>query len=188
MRISAVELAVSHQVQDMSEYKPVLENFKGREDLVFVIDRFNYIEYKVTEIISSYIGAIPERKKFVNSILLNNSIVSFGAKIKLLFHINSIEKLFDLKKDDFHRLAHIRNQFAHSGQEVFEICLEEPELGGKKLMLESVASSGRLIEVDASKALSEFTQIFARLKQSLNLAAEKANKLSQQDAANGASA
>lgn len=157
----------------MEKYKPNLEAFKNRPDQIFVLDRFNYIEKILTQIIAKYIEPSPSRKRFTELILLNNSIVSFGSKIKLFFHMNAIENWIDIDKNKFHRLLQIRNQFTHSGTQ----CLLPREKGkpecNVKLILESVSSAGLLVEVDSETALNEFTQLCAEIREKLHIILEK---------------
>lgn len=160
--------------------KPNLDAFSNRPDLVFVVDRFNYIEQAITKIIANYISAPANREIFVLRYLLNSSIVSFGSKIKLFIHLNATEGWEKVNQNDLHRLAHIRNQFAHSGNQQMQITLYEADSEKNsmnlKLILESVTGSGKLEEVDAEDALQEFTELFVRVKEQMhNVLAKQSN-------------
>jgi len=152
----------------VSTIRPNLAAFTGREDLVFVVDRFNAIEDRVTEILTQEIGAPKERERFVRDILFNNAIVSFAAKVKLFSHIRSVRGWPTIDAKDFHRLMHIRNQFAHCNpRHHIRITLDEQHGATKvepKLMLESLSNKGQLVPVETSAALQEFTEIYDRLK------------------------
>ena len=78
--------------------------------------------------------------------------------------MNAVENWAEIKPDDFHRLAHIRNQFAHTGKQVINIDFDTGTDDFKSkscLILESVSGSGKLLEVESDDALHEFTQLFA---------------------------
>jgi len=152
----------------MGKYKPNLEAFKRRPDREFVIDRFNYIESILTEIIVAYIKPPPDRYGLLKSIVFNNSIVSFASKVKLFFHMNATEQWIDLKKDSMHRLLQIRNQFAHSGAQ-WLIADKDTGEGRVCIMLESVSGSGKLEQVDSEVALDEFTQLVVEIKDKLHV-------------------
>lgn len=160
----------------MTENKPNLEAFGSRPDLIFIIDRFNYIEGCLNSIICNYISPQNDKSNFVQSILLNTAIVSFGSKLKLFFHINAVEEWVDIKKDNLHRLLHIRNQFAHTGKDVITVNLdtETGECESEScLMLESVSGTGKLVEVDSETALHEFTQLYVEIREKLHLALDQ---------------
>jgi len=74
--------------------------------------------------------------------------------------------------NDFHRLMHIRNQFAHCNpKHHIHVYLDneraKPSKVEAKLMLESLSSVGELVPVDTSEALQEFTEIYDRLRKYL---------------------
>jgi len=58
-----------------------------------VVSQFNNLELTMTKVISKYIQPNNERLEFVEKNLLNNSNVSFGAKVKLITAISKHEKL-----------------------------------------------------------------------------------------------
>lgn len=152
----------------MGKYKPCLESFNRRPDREFVIDRFNYIESILTEIITIYINPPSDRHNLLKSVILNTSIVSFASKVKIFCHMNAIEQWIDLKKDSLHRLMQIRNQFAHSGAQ-WLIADKDTGECHTCIMLESVSGSGKLERVDSKEALDEFTQLVVELKDKLHV-------------------
>jgi hypothetical protein len=155
----------------MGKYKPNLKEFNDRPDLIFVINRFNYVEYILNKIIASYINPPQGRQNFVQTVLLNTAIISFGSKLKLFLHMNATEEWTKLDSNKFHRLAQIRNQFAHSGKQhiTLDLDIDTGECTSENyLVLESVAGSGKLEEIDSEVALDEFAQIFEEIKQILH--------------------
>ena len=78
----------------------------------FVIDSFNHIENIIGSILSKYfdIGDTEKAQKF-DKIFLNNLIVNFSSKIKVLFALGLIDKNL---KQELHQIMNIRNGFAHT--------------------------------------------------------------------------
>ena len=145
-----------------------MEAFSDRDDLVFVINQFNYLEHLLTGILLTYIDPKEEKVSFVRNYLLNNAIVPFSSKVKLFLHLNSTENWVKIDKNVFHRIMQIRNQFAHSGKEILEIDTSEPENSEVHLFLESVQGNGKLEQVKAKTALNEFTQHYIYLDKKLS--------------------
>ncbi|HLA74421.1 MAG TPA: hypothetical protein VJM76_00730 [Gammaproteobacteria bacterium] len=79
-----------------------------------VLDQSNRLEQIMKEIITSYIRPRERTKDFVEINVLNNSVVSFASKIKLILAINNREGLVKLDQNKLHRLLSIRNAFAHN--------------------------------------------------------------------------
>jgi hypothetical protein len=142
-----------------------LDAFSDRNDLVFVIDRFNYIEEELDRIIAKHINSPKESANFVKDIMLNNSIISFSSKVKLFMHLRAINSWPSIAPDDFYRFMNIRNQFAHCNLKthvqvnVITDGQEEKSDVSVKLMLESVTNA---------VAFNEFKEIYVRLKDYFN--------------------
>ncbi|CAK8724298.1 hypothetical protein GCAAIG_14325 [Candidatus Electronema halotolerans] len=152
----------------MSNVRPNLKAFKDREDLVFVVDRFNALEDNLTSILTREIGVPKEQESFVRDIVFNNTIVSFSAKVKLFLHLRSIRNWPKIDPKDFHRLMHIRNQFAHCNPtQYIHVTMnkgDKPVQSEVKIMLESLSNAGEIVSVESSIALKEFTEIYDRLR------------------------
>jgi hypothetical protein len=152
----------------MSNVRPNLKAFNDREDLVFVIDRFNALEDNLTSILTREIGVPKERESFVRDIVFNNTIVSFSAKVKLFLHLRSIRGWPKIDPQQFHRLMNIRNQFAHCNpKECIHIEIKKKDATVQsriELMLESLSNAGEIVSVDPSTALQEFTKIYDELR------------------------
>lgn len=88
----------------------------GEDLIAHIIIRFNKIESQIKDIIATYINS--EQEDFVNNFLLNNLVINFSNKYKLLRAIakkNNIE--IDKKfNNGIHILSSIRNAVAHSDQ------------------------------------------------------------------------
>lgn len=134
---------------------------KERKQTAHVIDSANYIEFLLKEIITRYIKPhLQKNRKFVKTILLNNSIINLNGKIKLLLNICAdIE--YEADRNALIRIAQIRNAFAHNysltpssvkitnkGKNGFDVKVD--------MVLESVESSGKFETVKREDALEEF--------------------------------
>src|SRR5205823_3017031 len=93
---------------------PNLDAFSDRKDVVYVISVFNAIEESLTSLLVRVIGAPKEKERFLKDILFNNAILPFSAKVKLFLHLRAANNWPEINPGKFHRLMHIRNQFAHS--------------------------------------------------------------------------
>lgn len=80
----------------------------------FVIAQFNELELLLTKILSKYIAPATEKEEFVNRQLLNNSVVSFGAKTKLLISITKSSNVGEVDRNKLHRILSLRNAIAHN--------------------------------------------------------------------------
>ena len=97
-----------------TRHVPNLDAFSDRKDVVYVISVFNSVEHSLTDLLVHVIGAPKEKERFLRDILFNNAILPFSAKVKLFLHLRAANDWPKIKPDKFHRLMHIRNQFAHS--------------------------------------------------------------------------
>jgi hypothetical protein len=87
--------------KDLSEYS--IEEIRG-----WIIDELNKIEQKIDSIITNFFN--PVKSLEFRNIILNSSIVSTGAKMKILRNID----LFDTKIiGKIQTIISIRNAFAH---------------------------------------------------------------------------
>ncbi|WP_428224505.1 hypothetical protein [Flavobacterium sp.] len=87
--------------EDLSEYN--LEEARG-----WVINSMNFIEEKMDNAIVNYFN--PKDSKNFKKIMLNSSVISTGAKLKILRNI----KKFDSKIiSKIQEMSSIRNSFAH---------------------------------------------------------------------------
>jgi hypothetical protein len=149
--------------------KPNLNAFSDQESLVCVIRLFNAIEHSLTDILIKEIGAPKKKQAFLKDILFNNAILPFAAKVRLFRHLRATKDWPKIDPNLFHRLMHIRNQFAHS-QRSLNITLlvgEKLQCGGSKIMMSSVNGSGQLVEVNVADAFNEFRQLWVKLSKYL---------------------
>jgi hypothetical protein len=155
------------------QWKAVLRDSEANQELAFVIDRTNYIEFTLKSILTKYIAAGDDRRTFVNDILLHSSIIGFGQKIKLLHYIIDREKWPKIDVNHFHTVLNIRNAFAHSDTVNQHIHINLRNDGTSEVvdifqLLDTISSSGKYRKVKRKDALDEFTQSFVAVRDYLH--------------------
>ena len=134
----------------------------------FVLTQFNQIELLATEIISLYISPQASAVQFLDKKLLNNSIVSFGSKIKLLLSIAESCNYKGLDRDKLHRMLALRNAIAHNDQNYKFHIPEDPEEDCQQyFVVEYFKSNGSVEEITKSKVYSEILSLHQDLEKSL---------------------
>jgi len=88
--------------------KKKLSDFNLNEIRGWTIDSLYHIEKKIDGVISDYFK--PEKKNDFDRVILNSSIISMGAKAKILRNIESFDKNIITK---IQKMVSIRNAFAH---------------------------------------------------------------------------
>ena len=140
---------------------------KKEEDLVFVIRATNIIETKMKEVIAGFIGAAADRADFVESYLLNNAVISFAAKAKLILAIASALSI-KINRDALHILLSRRNAFAHQDH-VNSIRLVKDQRGmpTASYVVESFKASGELEAITHERAFAEFVEAYSKVDSDL---------------------
>lgn len=137
-------------------------------DLVDVIDRTAHIENLLNQIITDYCA--PRRKawEFMWSIVLDTSVVSLGAKVKVVMAVAN-EVGFRLKKDPLHRIIALRNAFAHHATNAHPVLVvgRTPEETTSHLQFWVLESSGKINRLERNEAFAEFNQAYSMAKKSL---------------------
>lgn len=121
-----------------------------------VVELANQIELYLTAIIEAYILPRDDRQAFFRSHVLNNAIVSLGSKVKIVQAINRDLKVISLDSDALHKVAQLRNAFAHndliSGIRVDDSVDTEVVIFG----LESIKGDGKLLYISREEAFDQF--------------------------------
>lgn len=91
-----------------STNKKSLSELNSEEIRGWVIDRMTQIEYRIDNAITKFIE--PKNVDAFEKIILNSSIITFGAKLKILRNIEGFDKSMISK---IQSIATIRNAFAH---------------------------------------------------------------------------
>lgn len=137
-------------------------------DLVNVVDRTALIENLLNQIVVSYCGPRKEAVEFMWSVVLDTSVMSIGAKVKIVMAVAQ-EIRFKLRKDALHTVMSLRNAFAHHATDshvVFAIGAK-PEDMHVYHQLWILGSSGKISRKRRDEALEEFNLAYRVAKESL---------------------
>lgn len=74
-----------------------------------VLKKFNEIETLLNEKITNFLQINDNKKGFMMNIVLNSSVINFGAKVKILINMNDKS----IQIDKIRHLMNCRNAFAH---------------------------------------------------------------------------
>jgi hypothetical protein len=144
-------------------HKDDISEFNLEETRGWIIDSMNFIEGKVDNVIVKYFN--PEDSKTFIKILLNSSIISTGAKLKVLRNIKDFDKNIISKIQE---MSSIRNSFAHIPI-VPHFKMEKIE--GKTSLtrlpdrLEVMNSSGEIKTKNAKGELNKFNNLKEEVKE-----------------------
>lgn len=142
---------MSPEEQERAEYREMLSG---------VVARFNEIEFQLTAILIRALALPKDKHRFAFKVLFNNAIIPFAQKVKLLFNLREEMGWPAVDSKCFHRIAHIRNQFAHCMPQTHikaNYLTDEQRFEAELiLMLESIDGSGRLKPTSAKDAFDEF--------------------------------
>jgi hypothetical protein len=139
--------------------KQKLSDFNLGEIRGWIIYNLYQIETKINNIISDYFK--PEKKDEFKRIILNSSIVTIGAKMKILRNIESFDKNIISK---IQQLSSIRNAFAHLPiYESVTVNITENDNGelinseiDVTSQIEIMTSSGELKKQNSKQLVQEF--------------------------------
>lgn len=128
--------------------------------LSHVVGRFNEIEFQLAALLIDALEFPKQKQRFAHRVLFNNAIIPFAQKLKLLLNLRAELDWPSFDPTSFHRLAHIRNQFAHCmPREHITVQITEGANQHNvdvKVMLESINGQGRLTPTPAKVAFEEF--------------------------------
>lgn len=144
-----------------------------------VVDQFNQLEHTITKIITAYIGPKFSRVDFFAKNLMNNSVVSFSSKVKLLLTINKQENLAKLDKNQLHRILSVRNAIAHNDVAT-KFKLEMPDDPDEDIysyiVMDRMKGDGTVETIPKDQAFREFYELHSALQPVLNEMLERAKK------------
>jgi hypothetical protein len=136
-------------------------------DLVVVIDRSAMIESLMTRIIVSYCSPRQEARPFMWNIVLDSSVMSLGAKAKVVMAIAG-EVDFELKRNALYKVLELRNAFAHHATDA-NLTIGSGSDGEAEFFHEFwlLRSSGKLDKKKRKDAFEEFGREYAIARDSL---------------------
>jgi len=133
-----------------------------------VISQFNNLEWIVDSIIVTFIQPQASAKEFVSKHLIHNSILSFGAKIKLLFAIINFLELEKIDKDKLHRLLALRNAVAHSDligdYEIRSSGSNDNRKHEEYFVVDQMRSDGSVKTIRKNEVYKEFVTLFVPMQ------------------------
>lgn len=137
-------------------------------DIVDVIDRAALIENIINQVIVGYCMPRKEAWQFMWSIVLDTSIMSLGAKVKVVIAI-SREMDFDLEKHSLHRVISLRNAFAHHASDAHPVLAlgRTSAEDASHFQFWVLEGSGKITRVRRHEAFDEFNTAYRKARDSL---------------------
>lgn len=137
-------------------------------DVVDVIDRVALIENVINQVIVGYCKPRKEAWEFMWSIVLDTSVMSLGAKVKVVMAVSQ-EIGFKLDKNSLHRVIALRNAFAHHASNAHPVLVvgrttEEDTSYFQFLVLDG---HGKVSRVKRHEAFIEFNAVYRAARESL---------------------
>lgn len=137
-------------------------------DVVDVIDRVALIENIINQIIVGYCKPRKDAWEFMWSIVLDTSVMSLGAKVKVVMAVTH-EMGFDLEKNALHRVIALRNAFAHHASDAHPVLAvgRTPEEDTSYFQFLVLEGSGKISRIKRHEAFTEFNSAYRKAKDSL---------------------
>lgn len=146
------------------------ENFpeSAVPDVVDVVDRVAFIENLINQIIVGYCKPREAAWEFMWSIVLDTSVMSLGAKVKVISAL-SHEMDFKLDKDSLHRVIALRNAFAHHASDAHPVIAvgRTPEEDSTYFQFWVLEGSGKISRIRRHEAFAEFDVNYRKARESL---------------------
>lgn len=119
-----------------------------------VIDRFSIHEKHLAGHIVDYLAVDGLRHEFAYNVLMHNSIISYGGKVKLILQIAK-DVSAEIDRHCLSRVGALRNAFAH-GDWVSSIRYKDDAGDLKYLAVETMRGDGSLEDIAYDDAAAEF--------------------------------
>lgn len=138
-------------------------------DLVTVINRSSSVEILMDQLISQFCSPRPEAAIFMNAVILDSTVMSLGAKAKV---IAAIAYTLDVKFDrnPLLRLIAIRNAFAHNPTDAHTVISYQERETTATFYHEfwTLGTSGEIVKEKRKNAFLEFNEKYGAVRNSLN--------------------
>jgi hypothetical protein len=140
----------------------------SKADVVDVIDRAALIENIINQVIVGYCKPRKEAWEFMWSIVLDTSVKSLGAKVKVVMAV-AHEMSFKLEKNALHRVIALRNAFAHHASNAHPVLAvgRTPEEDTSYFQFWVLEGSGKISRVKRDEAFTEFNDAYRKARDSL---------------------
>ena len=137
-------------------------------DVSIVIEKTALIENLLDQVIHKYTSPRKEAFQFFQEILLDSSIISLGAKIRVVMAISQRVD-GNLKKDPLDKVISFRNAFAHHSIYSHPTVKvgKTPEEDKSYFMLQTISNSGKTNRISREDALKKFEVNFNKAKEAL---------------------
>ena len=137
-------------------------------DVVDVIDRASLIENIINQIIVGYCKPRKAAWEFMWSVVLDTSVMSLGAKVKVVMAVSQ-EMGFNLEKNALHRVIALRNAFAHHASDAHPVLAvgRTPEEDTSYLQFWVLEGSGKILRIKRHEAFAEFNAAYRKARESL---------------------
>jgi len=137
-------------------------------DLTQIINKTALIENVLSQVIINYSSPRKDAYGYFWDVLLDNSVMSLGAKVKAVMAI-SHETNIKVNKNSLHKILEYRNAFAHhslNDNPVFRVGIAENE-GSMYYRLNILKSSGKVERINRLDVLEEFNKNYETALKSL---------------------
>ena len=138
----------------------------------------------LNQVIVGYCRPAKDAREFMWSIVLDTSVMSLGAKVKVVSAISQ-EMRINVDRDALHSSISLRNAFAHHATHAHPV-LEVPAKKGDKPVaygeLWVLGSSGKIKKVRRHEALEDFNVHCEKAKKSLAQLIDAIHAKSERDA------
>lgn len=139
-------------------------------DVAQIIDRTDLIENLMNQIIEKFISPRKEIFPFFWNVFLDSSIISLGAKVKLISLIsNEINHKIDHSSiNKIHKVMKLRNAFAHHGlnaHPVYKVGKTPEE--DKSIYELQIINSSKIRKISREKGLEEFNEAYQSARNTL---------------------
>lgn len=137
-------------------------------DLVKVVNRASLIENLMDQIILNYCAPREHARFFVSEIILNTSVMTLGAKAKVVMAVAQTLD-FKLNKDAILTVISLRNAFAHHATNANPVVVfsDNPEDERSYLSFWLLNSSGEIEMVKRHDAFEKFNAVYSLARESL---------------------
>ena len=137
-------------------------------DVVDVIDRTALIESVINQIITGFCQPRKDARDFMWHIVLDTSVMSLGAKVKVVMAV-SHEMKFKLDKNSLHKLIALRNAFAHHASDAYPAYVvgRTQKEDSSHYQLWVLDGSGKITRGKRTDAFAEFNKTYRAARESL---------------------
>ena len=137
-------------------------------DVIGVIDRAALIENIINQIIVGYSKPRKDAWEFMWSNVLDTSVMSLGAKVKVVMAV-AREMGFDLEKNALHRVIALRNAFAHHASDAHPVLAvgRTPREDTSYFQFWALEGSGKISRIKRHEAFTEFNSSYCKAQDSL---------------------